>query len=519
MSDLNVLNIKTWSIPEGEAKVVSIDDSIAWYRDIVLEKLNTPEISIDDGVLLISKIDERAETLAIYVDGVQMAIKVIGNDTTETLKFDLADLSLPAGTYEITVNARGGGYANSDLSDVAHYVIEAADMVVEGIFIIGDDYATREDYLYSGHNLLDSNYSPACESDGNGTNTFIYDGLECKLVITGMTKNELTKPLRLKAGQRLSFYPYLNGGVKTRKLQYKLRITEATSSRFYYNNNVVLGSDALWRDPPIEFTFSYDKVGVGSVLMVDGTGYAAMAKDVNFFHGVHIDVAPAPVQPQRLNTPTIQCLQHLLCIMPGDVHTKTYKVYLNDKYMTEVHVDNALKTDDGSIIVDLYRNGAAVSENTVTVVACAPGYVDSYPSAPAVYWEWFDVPEMPEETPNVDGPGNFETNRVVPISGSFYLVRRPNVTWLHRIFEYGRGRGTIKFYSKFDGVSWEEYTEISAPSNNMLKYDTENAHYLGDWEDSGFRFIEFRPHPITGELPLINEAIGYWLMGNAIPLM
>ena len=91
MSDLNALNIKTWSIPEGEVKVLSIDGSIAWCRDIVLEKLNAPTISIDGSILTINSDDSRANGFAILVNGVQMTIVEVGRlIPTEGLAYNLS---------------------------------------------------------------------------------------------------------------------------------------------------------------------------------------------------------------------------------------------------------------------------------------------------------------------------------------------------------------------------------------------------------------------------------------------
>lgn len=108
-------NVKSITIPEGDTASISVDGVVIWSAEETIEKLITPSISLDNGLLVIQGNDERATHYVILVNGA-----VFGSTTA--IMFDLSSLQLSAGVYEIAVKARANGYEESDPSNAVSYL-------------------------------------------------------------------------------------------------------------------------------------------------------------------------------------------------------------------------------------------------------------------------------------------------------------------------------------------------------------------------------------------------------------
>lgn len=118
------------------------------YDDTVTEVLSAPTISLDGDNLTITATDEKTESLAVFVDGVEMA-------TVQTLiSFDLSTLNLSAGTHEITVKARVNGYEDSEPSNAVSYTVQGEEITFT---IDGNSYKalsgmTWDEWIESAYN-------------------------------------------------------------------------------------------------------------------------------------------------------------------------------------------------------------------------------------------------------------------------------------------------------------------------------------------------------------------------------
>ena len=242
--------------------------------------LEPPTIEIRDDLLVIMPNDEMSTAYDIYMDG-----ELVDTVDRSTLSFDLSTLGLTNGTYEIYVVATADGYDDSQISNIVQY--KRNGMIIENIYIKdGDDepYAVMDGYSDES-------------TKGDGYTTFSYESLDLEIKITDTKLENLDSNLFLKAGQKITFYPFNHMGTGypeySTNFEYQIIIPERTNGIIYYNGTRTLWSQGsiYWRYAPVTIRFMRnDETGVCTIDARDRDGSGNFATGVDFLQGVTIEV-------------------------------------------------------------------------------------------------------------------------------------------------------------------------------------------------------------------------------------
>lgn len=106
-------SVKGLTLPEGEVERISIGGVTVWDKNILLP----PTIELRGDVLILTATDNRTEVFAIYVANEEVA-------TTTATEFNLLEVILPSGTYNVTAKARAQGLTDSAESNAVIYARE-----------------------------------------------------------------------------------------------------------------------------------------------------------------------------------------------------------------------------------------------------------------------------------------------------------------------------------------------------------------------------------------------------------
>lgn len=93
---------KSIHIPEGKTKSISVKGVVIWRAEE--KQLLPPTISLDGDTLTITATDERTETFAILVDGVEVATVANEEDEEEHTTVEMQENASGGLTYTITTD-------------------------------------------------------------------------------------------------------------------------------------------------------------------------------------------------------------------------------------------------------------------------------------------------------------------------------------------------------------------------------------------------------------------------------
>ena len=217
--------------------------------------------------------------------------------------YDLNELNLPAGEYKITAKATAPGYKASPPSDpYVLYIVEETD---EPDMIIGDIHVSGDNF--GGGTLSASDDSFVFDGYDDEGNAFLYcSNLGLGISITGISDlTQFAFPLQLKAGQKITVYPFSYGVDTANFSKYEVVIPHETDSPLpcgtvsMYSDTYSTGNTpyVLWSETnivwhyaehyPLKIEMHSDRTVIGR--RADITSYQSVAS-VRYGQGVTISV-------------------------------------------------------------------------------------------------------------------------------------------------------------------------------------------------------------------------------------
>ena len=362
---------------DGTAKAFSVLGSKIYYDGAVWQELTLQEVEVDTSTqegkeqlvsptitlseeeLEISFSGEVVESYDIFSNGSLLAnVEATGEFTI----VNLSDFNLTQGSYEITVVSKANGYLDSNPSNIVYYVVEVPDMIIEDIYMSGSSWNYESEY---GEGIL--YYSPnSVETDNDGNTVFVYETLALKIISTGIgDKQDLTPPVLLKKGQKITFYPfYMDSQEYEESLawKYTIVIPEKTRGKLTYYSKTKNEYWDLWSEGSIYWgyepiTIAFEKnaeTGIDKITAKDSDGMGSIATDADFDYGVTIEVFERNTTFDNVQYVTQQTYNLLRRNLPQETISFTVdnEIYYAEKDMTwEQWVVSEYNTN-GYIIVD-----------------------------------------------------------------------------------------------------------------------------------------------------------------------